>query len=186
MALTRIGLNQSINLASNVTGTLATGNGGTGATSFAPGKVLQVVSAQEGQVRSTTSGSFGAISGVTLDITPSSTSSKVLVFFTLVLSCTNHGVIRFKRDSTVIGAGITASGSRQDASMTSNSDGNTARPQTFNFLDSPSKSSATTYFAEWIANSGSNAIYLNRTPNDTDATYGSRFASTITLMEIEG
>ena len=41
MALTRLGLNQSINLATNVTGTLATGNGGTGATSFAPGKILQ-------------------------------------------------------------------------------------------------------------------------------------------------
>ena len=35
MALTRLGLNQSINLSSNVTGTLATGNGGTGATSAA-------------------------------------------------------------------------------------------------------------------------------------------------------
>jgi hypothetical protein len=38
MALTRLGLNQAVNLSSNVTGTLATGNGGTGATSFAPGK----------------------------------------------------------------------------------------------------------------------------------------------------
>ncbi len=43
MALTRLGPNQSINLASNVTGTLPTANGGTGATSFTPGKVLQVV-----------------------------------------------------------------------------------------------------------------------------------------------
>ncbi len=42
MALTRLGPNQSINLTSNVTGTLATGNGGTGATSFAPGKLVQV------------------------------------------------------------------------------------------------------------------------------------------------
>ena len=32
MALTRVGPNQSINLASNVTGTLPTGNGGTGST----------------------------------------------------------------------------------------------------------------------------------------------------------
>ena len=30
MALTRLGLNQAVNLATNVTGTLATGNGGTG------------------------------------------------------------------------------------------------------------------------------------------------------------
>ena len=37
MALTRLGLNQAVNLATNVTGTLATGNGGTGATSFTAG-----------------------------------------------------------------------------------------------------------------------------------------------------
>ena len=33
MALTRLGLNQAINLATNTTGTLGTGNGGTGLTS---------------------------------------------------------------------------------------------------------------------------------------------------------
>ena len=37
MALTRLGPNQSVNLASNVTGTLPTANGGTGATSFTGG-----------------------------------------------------------------------------------------------------------------------------------------------------
>ena len=42
MALTRLGLNQAVNLASNVTGTLPTANGGTGATSFSPGKILQM------------------------------------------------------------------------------------------------------------------------------------------------
>ena len=42
MALTRLGLNQSINLASNVTGRLPTGNGGTGATSFNPSSVVKL------------------------------------------------------------------------------------------------------------------------------------------------
>ena len=46
MALTRLGLNQAINLATNVTGTLATGNGGTGATSFNPAKVIKVAYGQ--------------------------------------------------------------------------------------------------------------------------------------------
>jgi len=49
MALTRLGLNQSINLASNVTGTLATGNlptvpvtkGGTGLTSGTTDQILK-------------------------------------------------------------------------------------------------------------------------------------------------
>ena len=42
MALTRLGPNQSVNLASNVTGTLPTGNGGTGATSFNPSSVVKL------------------------------------------------------------------------------------------------------------------------------------------------
>jgi len=48
MALTRLGLNQSINLATNTTGTLAVANGGTGLSSgfvngtTNVGKVLQV------------------------------------------------------------------------------------------------------------------------------------------------
>ena len=42
MALTRLGPNQLLNLASNVTGTLPAANGGTGATSFKAGKIVQV------------------------------------------------------------------------------------------------------------------------------------------------
>ena len=42
MALTRLGPNQSVNLASNVTGTLPTGNGGTGATSFNPSSLVKL------------------------------------------------------------------------------------------------------------------------------------------------
>ena len=55
MAITRLGPNQSVNLASNVTGTLPTANGGTGATSFAPGKILQIVSSENAYTHSTTS-----------------------------------------------------------------------------------------------------------------------------------
>jgi hypothetical protein len=78
MALTRLGLNQSINLASNVTGTLATGNGGTGSTSFAPGKVGQLVTANiGGSDVTTTSTSYSDL--VTINITPSATSSSIYI-----------------------------------------------------------------------------------------------------------
>ena len=80
MALTRLGLNQAINLASNVTGTLATGNGGTGATSFAPGKVLQLVTAHKTDgLTLSTSSSVADVSALTCAITPSATSSYVYV-----------------------------------------------------------------------------------------------------------
>ena len=71
MALTRLGPNQAVNLASNVTGTLATGNGGTGATSYAPGKVLQVVSASNVSNNTTSATSYEDIPSLSVSITPS-------------------------------------------------------------------------------------------------------------------
>ena len=100
MALTRLGPNQSINLATNTTGTLATGNGGTGSTAATlpaslindtsignitalpagvGGKILQVQHINfitGGTVNSTTS--FAA-SYITDQITPAATSSKILI-----------------------------------------------------------------------------------------------------------
>ena len=152
------------------------------------GKILQVLQNLEGNTRASSTTSFINISGIEQAITPSSSNSKILISSVLVLSCANHGVVRFIREvsgqtTVVVGAGTTASSNRQNASMTTNSNDNAARPQPFQFLDSPGTTSAVTYRAQWMANS-STAMYLNRTPNDTDATYGSRFASTITLMEV--
>jgi len=107
MALTRLGLNQSINLASNVTGTLATGNlptvpvtkGGTGLTSgttdqilkftgsttiasaaeAAGGKVLQCLSYTQGAATVTSSTSYVNFSSMLVTITPSATNSKILI-----------------------------------------------------------------------------------------------------------
>ena len=78
MAITRIGPNQSINLASNITGTLPTANGGTGATSFSPSKVLQVINATS-TTETVLTNSSTADTGLTANITPASTSNKVLV-----------------------------------------------------------------------------------------------------------
>tara|TARA_R100001086_G_scaffold231660_1_gene152493 strand:+ start:279 stop:866 length:588 start_codon:yes stop_codon:yes gene_type:complete len=95
MALTRLGPNQAINLASNTTGTLGVANGGTGLTSgtsgqflkftgsttvasAAAGTVKQVVSAEINSSAQTTSTSF-VTTGLFKAITPSSSSNKVIV-----------------------------------------------------------------------------------------------------------
>ena len=101
MALTRLGPNQSINLASNTTGTLGVANGGTGLTSGTTdqflkftgsttlasaadnaGKILQIKNATATSVTSTSSTSYTHFSGIDLSITPTSSSSKIILFFT--------------------------------------------------------------------------------------------------------
>ena len=78
MAITRLGPNQLLNLASNVTGTLPTGNGGTGATSFTAGKLLQFVNQEENTAFNTTSSS-AVDSGINVSITPTASNSKILL-----------------------------------------------------------------------------------------------------------
>ena len=84
MALTRLGLNQAVNLTNNVTGALPIANGGTNLTSgfingtTAVGKTLQVVNQVYSTETTRTSTSYGN-SGIDATITPSATGSKVLV-----------------------------------------------------------------------------------------------------------
>jgi hypothetical protein len=101
MALTRLGLNQAVNLATNTTGTLGVANGGTGLTSGTTdqflkftgtttiasaadnaGKILQIKNATSTSVTNTASSSYVHYSGIDLSITPTSSSSKVILWFT--------------------------------------------------------------------------------------------------------
>ena len=165
MALTRLGLNQSINLASNVTGTLATGNGGTGATSFAPGKILQVQNQRLTAEFNTTSGSY-VDTGVTKSITPSSASSKVLVIYGSGMNYTSSGTemaMNCMRDSTQLNSVII------------NLDGNASTGgSAFMILDEPNTTSSVTYKVQIKRNNGGGACYIS--VNNS--------LSTFTLMEI--
>ena len=58
-------------------------------------------------------------------------------------------------------------------------------PGANHFIDSPSTTSATTYKLQGtLGSSYSGTFYVNRSPNDTDANYGWRVPSNITVMEI--
>jgi hypothetical protein len=87
MALTRLGLNQAINLATNTTGTLAVGNGGTGLTSgfingtTNVGKILQIKTKSSGGTQTninSTSMQRPIHSGYYLEITPTTTGNKII------------------------------------------------------------------------------------------------------------
>ena len=189
MAITRIGPNQSINLASNITGTLPVGNGGSGRTAVT-GNVLQVVSTVKTDTFSTTSQSDTAVTGLSVAITPSSTSSKILVMVQICLGTGSYTALySLRRGSTDILLADAASNRARTTAVINPRDTDTNRmnnaiPTTF--LDSPNTTSATTYQA-YIRNRTSSIAYVNRSHNDNDgATFDPRTTSTITVMEIAG
>lgn len=179
------------NTNSNYTLTLPT-NTGTIVTNKTAGTVLQVVSTIKQDTFSMSGASFVEITGLTASITPTTTSNKVLVQVSLGRVGVNIAVgatvaFQLLRGATVIGAG-TPSGSQLATSFvaTSSTNGNySGGGFAFQFLDSPSTTSATTYSVKMLAESSTTA-YINRsfTGGTGSTTYESASSSTITVMEI--
>lgn len=164
--------------ASALTGSLPAGMGG---------KILQVQSTIKTDDWSGTTGSWQDITGYSVSITPSSTSSKILV--TAVVNGSNADMSSFRlvRNSTYIAQSTTATGSKQNGTIGSLAparDGNKTYNASITYLDSPSTTSATTYKLQTFCHNG--AHYINRTNNDPDTNYNVRMVSTITVMEVAG
>ena len=169
MALTRLGPNQSVNLANNVTGTLPTANGGTGATSFSPGKVLQVINATS-TAETVKSDSSTSDTGLTANITPASSSNKVLVFAHIQgVGKDNDGYVTL----TLVRGSTDLAIFEKRGADTDTSDTNKVGGCSITFLDSPSSTSATTYKVT-VTGNGNNYAQVG----DSNPTH------TITLMEI--
>ena len=144
------------------------------------GKVLQVVQAQKSNVFSTTGTTFVDITDLSLTITPSSTSSKILVMFTAMLSGDTSATtqVNLLRDSTILGEGATGS---MKASISNYATASQTYNSGLNWLDSPSSISSLTYKAQLATdNTLGVVVYLNR--NSGDAAYTG--SSTLTVMEI--
>jgi len=136
--------------------------------------------------------SFSDITGMSVSITPISTSSKILVTFAANVSnstnATNH--VRLLRDTTVLAAG-NSDGSRFGSTV---ADRTAVTPYAYHignvtqtYLDSPSTTNALTYKLQTtLGLSYSGNFYLNRSKNDSNNDYSGRTASTITVMEIAG
>ena len=149
-----------------------------------PGHVIQVVSTTKNDAASTTSTSFADISGLSVSITPSSSSSKILVLVNVMLGSTADAGIKLVRNSTDIAIGTGASAwNTLGQSAPSPSNDLTYAPQhsSISHLDSPSTTSAVTYKIQGRTN-GSGTLYINRRAI-ADSFIG---ASSITVMEIAG
>ncbi len=155
--------------------------------SGAGGKVLQVVSTTKSDTWDSTTASWVDVTGMSVNITPSATSSKILVTLNMMISqtgTTNRAYIRLVRDSTAIHIGDSA-GSRQQGTAWVRGEGTSYTVENFSvtYLDSPSSTSALTYKAQGgVFNSAGMAV--NRDGDNSDGTWNLRGASTITVMEI--
>ena len=177
----------SSNPASDRTITLPSTADGTMLTTTNPktGNIIQVVSTTKTDTTSTnTSGSFTDISGMSVSITPSSTSSKILILISLgSISSNASGIaVGFKllRDSTAVGNSSSTSGRSGFTNIYTG--GGTGDEYiisaSHSFLDSPSSTSALTYKIQWKNSSGT--TYLNRYHANDD----NSGSSTITVMEV--
>jgi len=175
--------NRTLTVPSNADGTILT------TTSPKAGNILQVVSTTKTDTFSMNSGTYADVTGLSVAITPSSTSSKCLIIVDMmgVTSDSTQGFFQLFRtsDNSALALGDAAS-SRTRASFgpTYYYDTNAAHQFGINFLDSPNTTSAFNYKVQCRNQGNSANVYVNRTHNDADASHGGRYSSTITVMEV--
>ena len=170
-------------LASNAVtaGKLASGVGG---------KILQVVQTVKKDKTTIQSTSLTDITGMSVTITPSSSSNKVLIRYSLSIFTNNqYWAMRLLRgsDSTIFIGDQNPSATSQTRGsfgsyMPSYVDGRTVVQE---LLDSPNTTSATTYKLQaHTPYSSSYIIGINTSPTQDNYTYMTNCVSTITAMEV--
>ena len=120
------------------------------------GKILQVVSATDSTGRSTTSSTFVTLSNtLSVNITPSSTSSKIFIIANVGMhssTATGNSILTIFRDSTNLG-----NGNNGIAQVYYEGGSDIASSQALSILDTPNTTSSITYQIYVRANS-SNAF----------------------------
>ena len=155
------------------------------------GSVLQVVSTTKTDTFTTSSTSPVDITGLSVSITPSSSSNKILITGSVCYGESTAapylmGFLLVRNSTNICIADAAGSRSRWTfgGQGIPSTDNTVFAP--LNFLDSPATTSATTYKIQAQAESPQ-TIYINRGgESDGDGAITGRFTSTITVMEIAG
>ena len=159
----------------------------------AGGKILQVVQASKINTTSTINQDSFTDLGLSASITPTSTSNNVLVLVSIGRVCCNTASLRLcpfriLRDATAIGTGtVDGVKLRSNFVISDSPDNNYGQGGAYQYLDSPSTTSATTYKIQWTGQAGE-TWYLHRSSSNTDNTdtIHTRSASHIILVEVAG
>jgi hypothetical protein len=166
---------------------------GTILTNSSAGTVLQVANAYKTDTQTISSNvpTFVDITGLSVTLTPTSSSSKFLCIWTVTAgdgADQSHGYFRLVRNGTDIALADTA-GSRTSASsaVVNSSTGGQSLASSNSFLDSPATASAVTYKITAAKNGAGINCFINRSSRDVDsANNDGRSTSSLTVMEIAG
>lgn len=164
----------------------------TGGKVYVPGHVIQVQQTDLLSVWSATSTTPVDVTGLSVNITPTSASSKILVYTSMNIGVQddNYLYTLLLRNGVAVGNGTGASGSRVSCfltvTQTALGEPNRWRIHNVNrsFLDSPATTSTLTYKIQMASPYLNGTMYLNRQYNDTDNSLVQRPGSCISVMEI--
>jgi hypothetical protein len=151
-------------------------------------RVLQVVSVAKTDTFTTTSGNFVDVTGLTVSITPSSATSKILVLGN-ISGNGQTGVTSLQgilvRGASPIAVGD-AAGSRTQTTFGNmeSSPASNLEVEPIMFLDSPATTASTTYKIQVRSTVSGQTVVINRSFTDANAASAPRGISTITVMEI--
>ena len=163
---------------------------GTIATTANAGKILQVIQAVKKNRQTINSTTLVDITGMSVSITPSSASNKVLVNYSLVVfSNAVYYALRLLRDSdsTIFVGDENPSATSQNRASFGSYDSSYVIADTIaqSFLDSPNTTSATTYKLQaYSPYSSAYTIGINSGVALDNYTYMNNCVSTITAMEV--
>lgn len=173
--------------------TLATASRGITTGSVPAGCIIQVQQITYNDAISASGSSFTDIPNLTTSITPTSSTSKILVCPCFAVGATSLNYqIMFRAYRVVsgvetwIGAGA-SSGTRTQTSFTVGQqafDNYNLIHTSWNYLDSPATTSTVTYKFKWADPRDGGTHYIGRTNYDVSDVAVSRSTSTLTLMEI--
>jgi len=156
------------------------------------GKILQVQTVTKTDTFQSQSTSFTAVTGLSVNITPSATSSKILILVHVngmrATSNAYWGLISlFKGGSNMITeVGNREAGFNNGYHETSSNRSFNMENYNFTIVDSPNSTSQLTYDVRVKLNNSSDTYNINRATNDENSSGRPRGVSTITCLEIDG
>jgi hypothetical protein len=158
----------------------------------ASGGIIQVVQTvkTDPYSRTSSSGNMAAITGLSATITPSSTSSKILIL--AMLTCGGSANQRWYIEAYRNGSQLTdvigdsdGANRRETTTVAAALSADTQVSTHYKYMDSPATTSAVTY-QMYGGIEGNNIFTVNRSQGDTNSIAVQRTASTLILMEVTG